>query len=86
MLGGTVSIEDGTVDVDDVTISAASIRLAKDTTLDIDTTKAIELTGAQGDVVFSAADGSTVNVYVDEQGGTRFVAKTFNTYMDIGST
>ncbi len=86
VLGGTVSIEDGTVDVDDVTISAASIRLAKDTTLDIDTTKAIELTGAQGDVVFSAADGSTVNVYVDEQGGTRFVAKTFNTYMDIGAT
>ena len=83
---GTFRIEDGTADVEDVALTASTIRLGKDVTFDVDTTETFELTGAEGDVVFTAEDGSTINIYVDAEGGTRFVAQEFNTYMNVGDT
>lgn len=83
---GTLRVADGTVKLNDASFSADSLFVAKDATLDINRTGVVDLKGSAGDVVLSAADGSTVKLYLDENGQTTYVANTFNTYMEIGAT
>ncbi len=84
--GGTLSVASGTRKVNDAEIEAASLHIGKGATLDIQQTGEIDLTGDAGDVVFSADDGSKVNIYIDKEGSTSYVAKTYNTYMNLGET
>ncbi|MBQ9812090.1 MAG: autotransporter outer membrane beta-barrel domain-containing protein [Thermoguttaceae bacterium] len=83
---GKVTLQTGTMDVDDADIIASSIYVGPNATLDIQKAGEIEIEGSPGEVVFNAADGSTVNFYVDEFGSTSYVATTYNTYMKLGAT
>ncbi|MDO5309962.1 MAG: autotransporter outer membrane beta-barrel domain-containing protein [Planctomycetia bacterium] len=83
---GTLRIADGTSTVEKASLTASRLTVGSGATLDIQTPNKIELTGVAGDVVFSAADDSTINLYIDESGSTSYVATTFNTYMNIGAT
>lgn len=82
---GTLSVVDGTADVDDVGLKVETIALGDGATLDIQSFEAITLGGDPGDIVFEARDGSTVNFYIDMDGDyTKYVATTYNTYVNIG--
>ncbi|MBP5620953.1 MAG: hypothetical protein J6X44_02950, partial [Thermoguttaceae bacterium] len=83
---GKVTLQTGTMDVNDAVINASSISVGPTATLDIQQAEEIEIAGNPGDVVFNAADGSTINFYVDEFGSTSYVATTYNTYMKLGAT
>ncbi len=83
---GKVTLKTGSMDVNAADISASSISVGKGATLDVQRAGKIEIAGTAGDVVFSADDGSTVNLYIDENGSTSYVATTYNTYMKLGAT
>lgn len=82
---GTLRIADGTARVDDAKISATAIAVGNGATLDLRKAGAVQLAGSAGEVVFSAADGSTVNIYANANGSTSFQATTYNTYIDLGA-
>ena len=83
---GIFRVEDGTTDLDNIEISIDSIALGDGATLDIQSFEAIALGGESGEVVFDAADGSTVNFYIGPEGHTNYVATTYNTYITLGKT
>ncbi len=82
---GTLRLADGTANVDAATITASAISLANGATLDLQKRGEIQLAGNAGETVFNAGDGSTVNVYVDQNGATSFRATTNNTYINLGA-
>lgn len=82
---GTFRLADGTANVDAATINVSAISLANGATLDLQKRGEIQLAGNAGETVFSAGDGSVVNVYVDENGATSFRATTNNTYINLGA-
>ena len=83
---GKVTLKTGSMDVNSADVSASSIRVGSGATLDLQRTGKIDIAGNAGDVVFTADDGSTINLYIDENGPTSYVATTYNTYMKIGAT
>ncbi|MBQ9127035.1 MAG: hypothetical protein IJY15_04650, partial [Thermoguttaceae bacterium] len=82
---GTFRIANGTGKVDDVPITATAIAVGNGATLDLRKAGTVQLAGNAGEVVFSAADGSTVNIYANANGSTAFQATTYNTYIDLGA-
>lgn len=82
---GTFRIADGTGKVDDVQITATAIAVGNGATLDLRKTGTVQLAGNAGEVVFSAADGSTINLYANANGSTAFQATTYNTYINLGA-
>ncbi len=82
---GTFRIADGTGKVDDAQITATAIAVGNGATLDLRKAGTVQLAGNAGEVVFSAADGSTVNLYANANGSTSFQATTYNTYINLGA-
>lgn len=82
---GTFRIANGTGKVDDAQISATAIAVGNGATLDLRKAGTVQLSGNAGEVVFSAADGSTVNLYANANGSTSFQATTYNTYINLGA-
>ena len=82
---GTFRIADGTGNVDDAQITATAIAVGNGATLDLRKAGIVQLAGNAGEVVFSAADGSTVNLYANANGSTSFQATTYNTYINLGA-
>lgn len=82
---GTFRIADGTGNVDDAQITATAIAVGNGATLDLRKAGTVQLAGNAGEVVFSAADGSTVNIYANANGSTSFQATTYNTYINLGA-
>lgn len=82
---GTFRIADGTGKVDDAQITATAIAVGNGATLDLRQAGTVQLAGNAGEVVFSAADGSTVNIYANANGSTAFQATTYNTYINLGA-
>ncbi len=82
---GTFRIANGTGKVDDAQITATAIAVGNGATLDLRKRGTIQLAGSAGEVVFSAADGSTVNIYANADGSTAFQATTYNTYINLGA-
>lgn len=83
---GKVVLKSGTMDISETDIDASSLWVADGAELDIQYAGKIEIAGRAGDVVFSADDGSKIDLYVDGEGSTSFVATTYNTYIDVGET
>ena len=82
---GTFRIADGTGKVDDAQITATAIAVGNGATLDLRKAGTVQLAGNAGEVVFSADDGSTVNIYANANGSTAFQATTYNTYINLGA-
>lgn len=82
---GTFRIANGTGKVDDAQITATAIAVGNGATLDLRKAGTVQLAGNAGEVVFSAADGSTVNLYANANGSTAFQATTYNTYINLGA-
>ena len=82
---GTFRIADGTGKVDDAQITATAIAVGNGATLDLRKAGTVQLAGNAGEVVFSAADGSTINLYANANGSTAFQATTYNTYINLGA-
>ncbi|MBR4833476.1 MAG: autotransporter outer membrane beta-barrel domain-containing protein [Thermoguttaceae bacterium] len=82
---GTFRVADGTGKVDDAPITATAIAVGNGATLDLRKAGTVQLAGNAGEVVFSAADGSTVNLYANANGLTSFQATTYNTYINLGA-
>jgi len=82
---GTFRIANGTGKVDDAQISATAIAVGNGATLDLRKAGTVQLAGNAGEVVFSAADGSTINLYANANGSTAFQATTYNTYINLGA-
>ncbi|MBQ2850163.1 MAG: autotransporter domain-containing protein, partial [Thermoguttaceae bacterium] len=82
---GTFRIANGTGKVDDAQITATAIAVGNGATLDLRKAGTVQLAGNAGEVVFSAADGSTINLYANANGSTSFQATTYNTYIDLGA-
>lgn len=82
---GTLRLADGTARADDAAISATAIAVGNGATLDLRKRGTIQLAGSAGEVVFSAADGSIVNLYAGSDGSTTFQATTYNTYINLGA-
>lgn len=82
---GTFRIADGTGKVDDAQIAATAIAVGNGATLDLRKAGTVQLAGNAGEVVFSAADGSTINLYANANGSSSFQATTYNTYINIGA-
>ncbi|MBQ5791073.1 MAG: autotransporter outer membrane beta-barrel domain-containing protein, partial [Thermoguttaceae bacterium] len=82
---GTFRIADGTGKVDDAQITATAIAVGNGATLDLRKAGTVQLAGNAGEVVFSAADGSTINLYANANGSTSFQATTYNTYINLGA-
>ena len=73
------------MDISAADIAASSITVGNGGVLDIQYAGTLEIAGSAGDVVFNADDGSTVNLYIDKNGSTSYVATVYNTYMRIGA-
>lgn len=82
---GKLQVVDGSMKVGEVGVEAATLTLGQGAELDIHYSGKIELAGDAGQVVFSAADGSTVDLYLDKGSSTSYVATTYNTYMELGN-
>ncbi len=82
---GTFRVAQGTGLIQDSNLSINSISLNADTTLDVEYAGTIKLTGGESTQVFSADDGSVVNLYVDENGYTSYVSEDFNVHMKVGA-
>lgn len=82
---GTFRVADGSGKVDDVSITATAIAVGNGATLDLRKAGTVQLAGNAGEVVFSAGDGSTVNLYANANGSTSFQATTYNTYINLGA-
>lgn len=82
---GKVTLKSGSMDISAADIAASSITVGNGGVLDIQYAGTLEIAGSAGDVVFNANDGSTVNLYIDKNGSTSYVATVYNTYMRIGA-
>ncbi len=82
---GVFRVAQGTGLIQDSNLSINSISLNADTTLDVEYAGTIKLTGGESTLVFSADDGSIVNLYVDKNGYTSYVSEDFNAHMKVGA-
>ncbi len=88
---GELEIVKGTLDIGDVGVSVRSLHIGSEAELDIQHAGKIEIAGDAGAVVFTANDGSKIDLYVQAASDpknsplyTSYVASNYNTYMELG--
>lgn len=81
---GKLSLKSGSMNIGKAKIDVSSFKVGEGAELDIQYAGKIEIAGDAGDVVLSARDGSKIDLYVDAEGSTSYVATTYNTYMELG--
>ncbi|MBQ9874510.1 MAG: autotransporter outer membrane beta-barrel domain-containing protein [Thermoguttaceae bacterium] len=82
---GTLTLKDGSMQVGDAEVHISSIHVRSGATLDVQYAGKIELEGSGG-VVFEADDDAVINLYVDKNDSTSYVATGDNAYMVLGAT